>query len=81
MISCTEFVPSYSELFSFLEEEYGYAEVERYWNDIFDRTGTGSREPEGCPGLTWRAVVNIGPCLNEKRRISRCTSMKRTAGS
>ncbi len=41
MISCTEFIPSYSELFSFLEEEYGYAEVERYWNDIFDPDRNG----------------------------------------
>ena len=27
MISCTEFIPAYSELFSFLDEEYGRAEV------------------------------------------------------
>ena len=36
MISCTEFIPSYSELFSFLDENYGFEEVQAYWNDIFD---------------------------------------------
>ena len=36
MIACTEFIPSYSELFSFLEENYGFGEVQAYWNDIFD---------------------------------------------
>ncbi len=41
MISCTEFIPSYSELFSFLEERYGFAEVERYWNDIFNPERNG----------------------------------------
>ena len=46
MISCTEFIPSYSELFSFLEERYGFAEVERYWNDIFnpERNGVLNRK-------------------------------------
>ncbi len=41
MISCTEFIPSYSELFGYLEEHYGFAEVERYWNDIFDPDRNG----------------------------------------
>lgn len=36
MISCTEFIPSYSELFTFLEEHYGFEEVQRYWANIFD---------------------------------------------
>ena len=31
MISCTEFIPSYSELFKFLEKKGGYEEVMRYW--------------------------------------------------
>lgn len=41
MISCTEFIPSYSELFSFLDENYGRAEVERFWTYLFAPTGKG----------------------------------------
>ena len=41
MISCTEFIPSYSELFAFLEENYGFDEVKAYWNDIFDPERNG----------------------------------------
>ena len=29
MISCTEFIPAYSELFAFLEEKYGREEEQR----------------------------------------------------
>lgn len=36
MISCTEFIPAYSELFKFLEKKGGYDEVLRYWNYISD---------------------------------------------
>lgn len=35
MISCTEFIPSYSELFSYLEKNYGFAEVQKYWDYLF----------------------------------------------
>jgi len=35
MISCTEFIPSYSELFHYLEEKHGRDEVERYWQMLF----------------------------------------------
>ncbi len=31
MISCTEFIPAYSELFKFLEARGGYQEVEKFW--------------------------------------------------
>ncbi len=41
MISCTEFIPSYSELFSFLDERYGRPEVERFWAYLFEPTGKG----------------------------------------
>ena len=41
MISCTEFIPAYSELFSFLDENYGRAEVERFWTYLFAPTGKG----------------------------------------
>ena len=36
MISCTEFIPSYSELFTYLEEKYGRDEVDRFWSYLFD---------------------------------------------
>lgn len=36
MISCTEFIPAYSELFRFIETKEGYEGVEEYWNVISD---------------------------------------------
>ena len=33
MISCTEFIPAYSELFTFLEDKHGRAEVDAFWVD------------------------------------------------
>ena len=41
MISCTEFIPAYSELFSYLDEHYGKGEVERFWTYLFEPTGKG----------------------------------------
>ncbi|MEA4965493.1 MAG: hypothetical protein VB055_06705 [Oscillospiraceae bacterium] len=41
MISCTEFIPAYSELFTFLDETYGRPEVERFWTYLFAPTGKG----------------------------------------
>ena len=42
MISCTEFIPAYSELFSFLDENYGgHSEVERFWTYLFKPDGKG----------------------------------------
>lgn len=41
MISCTEFIPSYSELFTFLEDNYGRAEVDRFWKYLFTPDGEG----------------------------------------
>ena len=35
MISCTEFIPSYSELFSFIERKHGRKAVEDYWTFLF----------------------------------------------
>ena len=34
MISCTEFIPAYSELFKFLEKKGGKAAVVKYWETI-----------------------------------------------
>ncbi len=36
MISCTQFIPAYSELFTFLEEQGGYEAVVKYWEHISD---------------------------------------------
>ena len=36
MISCTEFIPAYSELFKFLDEKGGKAEVVKFWEDRSD---------------------------------------------
>ncbi len=41
MISCTEFIPSYSELFKYLHERYGYGEVRRFWAYLFKPDGKG----------------------------------------
>ena len=37
MISCTEFIPAYSELFKFLEARGGRPAVERFWEHLADR--------------------------------------------
>jgi len=36
MISCTEFIPAYNELFKYLEEVGGVDAVERFWEGISD---------------------------------------------
>ena len=41
MISCTEFIPAYSELFSYLDDKYGRKEVDRFWEYLFAPTGDG----------------------------------------
>jgi hypothetical protein len=41
MISCTEFIPAYSELFSYLEEKHGRNEVDTFWNYLFAPNDTG----------------------------------------
>ena len=42
MISCTEFIPLYSELFRYLEELGGHDEVVRHWEAISDSTMSDS---------------------------------------
>ena len=37
MISCTEFIPAYSELFTFLEARGGVESVEDFWNHLSDK--------------------------------------------
>lgn len=41
MISCTEFIPAYSELFTYLEEKHGRAEVDSFWKYLFKPDGKG----------------------------------------
>lgn len=41
MISCTEFIPGYSELFTYLDRHYGREEVSRLWDFLFKPDGKG----------------------------------------
>ena len=36
MLSCTEFIPAYSELFKYIEKRDGHDAVVEYWNHISD---------------------------------------------
>ena len=36
MISCTEFIMAYSELFAFIEERHGRDELVRFWEELAD---------------------------------------------
>ena len=79
MISCTEFIPSYSELFTYLEEKHGRAEVDRFWKYLFTPDGKGIPligfvEREGIRGCYsyWTGTLNEEAAdftmyLNEKR--------------
>lgn len=78
MISCTEFIPAYSELFTFLENNYGRDEVSRLWTYLFKPDGKGiplinfvkERGIRGCWDY-WRGTLTEEACdctmyLNEK---------------
>ena len=79
MISCTEFIPSYSELFSYLEEKHGREEVDRFWDYLFVPDGKGIPlisfvEKSGIRGCWdyWSGTLNEEAAdftmyLNEKR--------------
>lgn len=79
MISCTEFISSYSELFSYLEDKYGRDEVNRFWAYLFQPDGKGIPlirfvEQEGIRGCYsyWAGSLNEEAAdftmyLNEKR--------------
>ena len=41
MISCTEFIPAYSELFTYIEEKDGRAAVDKFWEYLFKPDGRG----------------------------------------
>ena len=36
MISCTEFILAYNELFAFIEERHGRQELIRFWEELAD---------------------------------------------
>ena len=77
MISCTEFIPSYSELFTYLEKEHGRDEVDRFWEYLFDPDHSplfAFLEKEGIKGCWtyWKGTLNEEAAdftmyLNEKR--------------
>ena len=63
MISCTEFIPAYSELFKTLEDLGGARAVEDFWNDLSDRFLTNLRtevEKKGIRGCWdyWTHTLN-----------------------
>ena len=78
MISCTEFIPAYSELFTFLEDKKGRAEVDAFWKYLFAPTGDGIPlinfvQKEGIRGCFtyWTSTLNeeaadFTMSLNEK---------------
>jgi hypothetical protein len=51
MISCTEFIPAYSELFKFLEQKGGKAAVISFWEHLSDAGGTNLRDLAAQKGL------------------------------
>jgi len=84
MISCTEFIPSYSELFTYLENKHGRDEVDRFWEYLFQPTGDGIPlvnfvKKEGIRGCWtyWTGTLNEEAAdftlyLNEKRGYFMC---------
>lgn len=79
MVSCTEFIPSYSELFTYLEKKHGREEVDRFWKYLFVPDGKGIPlinfvQREGIRGCYsyWAGSLNEEAAdftmyLNEKR--------------
>lgn len=63
MISCTEFIPAYSTLFTYLEEKFGPQEVPHYWGLHFDPTKSAlykHLKAEGLKGCFtyWTGTLN-----------------------
>ena len=51
MISCTEFIPAYSELFKFLHERGGREAVVKFWESLSDSFLTNLRDLAAAKGL------------------------------
>ena len=79
MISCTEFIPAYSEIFTYLTKKFGREEVDRFWDYLFKPDGKGIPlinfvEKEGIRGCYtyWSGSLNeeaadFSMYVNEKR--------------
>lgn len=88
MISCTEFIPAYSELFTYLEDKYGRDAVDRFWEYLFEPDGKGIPlinflKEEGLRGCFtyWKGTLNEEAAdftlyLNEKRGFYLCDMHK-----
>ena len=51
MISCTEFIPAYSELFKYLEEKQGKTAVVDFWNYLSDIFLTNLKDHVAANGI------------------------------
>jgi hypothetical protein len=51
MISCTEFIPAYSELFKYLEEKQGKTAVSDFWNFLSDTFLTNLKDNVAANGI------------------------------
>lgn len=65
MISCTEFIPSYSELFTYIEDHHGREAVSAFWKYLFEPDGKGIPligfvQREGIRGCFsyWKGTLN-----------------------
>ena len=63
MISCTDFIPAYSELFVFLDKKGGKAKVVEFWNYLSDHFADNLRslaEQHGLRGcwMYWSRTLN-----------------------
>ena len=56
MISCVDFIPAYSELFSYLDSRAGYSEVQKFWDYLFVPDG------KGIPLITFLKEEGITGC-------------------
>ena len=78
MISCTEFIPAYSELFAYLDRKFGRGEVDVFWKYLFEPDGKGiplinfvlKEGIKGCftywSGSLNEEAADFTMCLNEK---------------
>ena len=51
MISCTEFIIAYSELFAFIEERHGTETLDRFWEELADEFLFNLRDLVAAKGL------------------------------
>ena len=62
MISCTEFIPAYSELFKYFDNKGGKGEVVKFWEDLSDNFLDNLREHASKMGIAgcweyWRHTL------------------------